>query len=103
MPWDRGRPVDPKYGSPEHRDQVAAHKAAIARDGYVICAAVECMFPSRIITNPDGNAPDGVTAGHMPDGVAYNGPEHRKCNLHEAAVRANRRSRGVDRPRRWIL
>jgi ribosomal protein S18 acetylase RimI-like enzyme len=103
MPWDPHRPTDPKYHSPEHRAQVAAHKAQLARDGYLICAAVECQFTSRVITNPNGNAANGVTAGHMPDGVTYNGPEHRKCNLHEAAVRANRRSRGIGKPSRWVV
>lgn len=103
MPWDPSRPTDPKYATREHRAQVAAHKAAIARDGYVMCAAVECLLPNRVITNLNGNDPDGVTAGHNPDGVTYNGPEHRTCNGHEAAVRANRRSRGMDTPRRWVV
>lgn len=90
MPWDRSQPTDPKYRSKEHRDTLAAYKAELYRHGYVMCAAERCLFPSRVITNPNGREPDGITAGHNPDGVTYNGPEHRQCNLHEAAVRARR-------------
>ena len=103
MPWDRNRTSDPKYRSPEHRAYTAELKRQLRAEGYLMCQAEECLAGNRVITNPNGMAPDGLTAGHMPDGVTYNGPEHRVCNLHEAAVRANRRSRGIDVPRRWVV
>ena len=103
MPWDRSQPSNPKYRTPEHRAYLASLKRELHARGYLVCAAARCLFASRLITNPHGRDTDGLTAGHLPDGVTYNGPEHRACNLHEAAVRANRRSRGLERPTRWVL
>ena len=103
MTWDRGQPTNPKYRSPEHRAYLAGLKRDLNAQGYLICAAPTCKFDGRVITNPNGLDPDGLTAGHLPDGQTYNGPEHRACNLHEAAVRANRRSHGRDLPTRWVL
>lgn len=102
MAWAKGTPAR-KYRSPEHRAYTAALKTQLAAQGYLICAAPDCRYPSRVITNPNGMAPDGLTAGHNPDGVTYNGAEHRRCNIREAAVRANARSRGVDKPQRWVV
>jgi hypothetical protein len=68
----------------------------------VLCAAVHCLFGSRYINNLRGMEPDGVTVGHEDDGVGIRGPEHRACNLHDAAKRGNARSHGRDRaPVRW--
>ena len=101
MGWDRSQPTNPKYRSKEHRDLLASYKQSIRRDGYVVCAAVKCLLPDRAITNPHGMAHDGVTVGHEDDGVGIRGPEHRACNLHDAAVRA--RARQDAGPRRWAL
>ena len=103
MPWDPNRRSHPKYRSAEHRAYTAELKQQLRAQGYLICQAERCLARTRVITDPNGMHRDGLTAGHMPDGVTYNGPEHRVCNIHEAAVRANRRSRGVDVPRRWVV
>lgn len=102
MPWAKSKPDPSKYRTPAHKAVLAAYKQAIRANGYVLCAAVECVFPSRAITNTNGSQPDGVTAGHTPDGVTYNGPEHRRCNNHDATVRGNR-SPVRTSPRRWVL
>jgi hypothetical protein len=89
MPWDNARPgTDPKYRSREHIAYTKALKSQLKRDGFVTCMAPVCVMPTRAITNPNGRHPDGLTAGHKPNGVDYNGGEHRACNLREAAVRA---------------
>lgn len=105
MPWATTRPAgtQAKYRSKEHRNLLASYKVDILRHGYVDCQAVKCVIGDRAITNIRGMEPDGVTVGHMPDGVRINGPEHRACNLHEAAVRANKRSRDGDNHRRWVF
>ena len=100
MPWDRSQPTDPKYRTREHRQYVASLKAKLLRDGVLWCTARECLFDSRAIVNRDGRDDDGLTAGHADNGVDYDGPQHRACNIHDAAVRARGR-RG--RPSRWDL
>ena len=104
MAWARGGPADPKYATREHRELSAHYKRQI-RAGHVLeCMAVECVMGSRAIVNPNGMDDDGVTVGHCDDGVTYRGPEHRRCNLLDAARRANRRSRGVvETARRWVM
>ena len=99
MGWDRTQPTDPKYRTKQHRDLLARYKQAIRRHGYVTCAAARCLLPTRAITNTRGMEPDGVTVGHEDDGVGIRGPEHRACNLRDAAVRA--RARQDTCPRRW--
>lgn len=106
MAWSTTRPgTNPKYQTKEHRDYLASLKRQLGLEGYLTCRATECVMPSRAITNPNGNARDGLTAGHNPDGVTYNGPEHRACNLRDAAIRANARSHGKDeaKVRRWVM
>ena len=101
MPWSTTRPAgtQAKYRSKEHRDLLASYKLSIARDGYVVCAAVDCLFETRLITNPCGMEPDGVTVGHEDDGVRIRGPEHRADNVRDGARRGNARSHGA--VRRW--
>lgn len=104
MAWDRSAPVNPKYQSREHREYRASLKRDLKRDGFLICTARPCILDSRIITNPNGNDRDGLTAGHNDDGVTYDGPQHRACNIKDGAVRASARSHGAaPSPRRWEL
>jgi hypothetical protein len=95
MPWDRSRPVDPKYRSPEHRAARKNYKQQLDRDGYLICAQPVCVKPSRII-----HADDRWCAGHDDSGTVYIGPVHWDCNNHDATVRGNQnRHKG----KRWAL
>jgi|SoimicmetaTmtLPB_FD_contig_61_1944932_length_522_multi_1_in_0_out_0_2 hypothetical protein len=103
MGWDRSAPADPKYRTKAHRDLLAGYKRRIQREGYVVCAAVDCLLESRYITNPRGMERDGVTVGHQDDGVGIRGPEHRACNLTDAARRARARQSGPVHARRWAL
>jgi hypothetical protein len=106
MSWanTRGPGTDPKYRTAEHRNYRASLVRQLKQDGYLICTADECVFDTRTITNANGNARDGLHAGHEPDGIAYRGPQHNACNLLDAARRANARSRGIEAgPRRWVL
>lgn len=102
MPWDRSAPTDPKYATREHRAIVATYKARLKRDGYLVCTARDCVFESRLIVNPNGRERDGLTAGHADNGIDYDGPQHRLCNVRDGARRGNRRSRGLDSTR-WEL
>lgn len=106
MPWSTSRRAgtDAKYRTKEHRT-LREHWARKIRAGeYVECTAKVCVFRDRAITNPNGNADDGLHLGHNDDGVTYRGPEHKRCNLRDAAVRANAKSRGAAAaPRRWVL
>ena len=103
MPWDRNRPGtdDAKYRTPEHRKYRAALVATLKRDGALTCTARDCVMPTRATTNPDGSQPDGRNAGHNDDGTAYDGPQHRACNLKDGATRA--RARQGEPLRRWVL
>lgn len=104
MGWDRKAPTNPKYRTAEHRDYRASLVRQLKRDGYLMCTATVCVMPSRMITNPNGRARDGLHAGHHDDGVTYRGPEHRACNIHDAAKRARaRQGRRAPASRRWIL
>lgn len=97
MGWDRTAGTDPKYRTPEHRREVARLKALLRRHGTLECTAPVCLMPTRDITNPDGRDPDGLHAGHNDDGVTYAGPQHGRCNVTEAAVRA-RAKQGDKKP-----
>jgi hypothetical protein len=90
MPWSTTRRpgTAAKYRTKEHRD-LRAHYVRRLKAGEVLtCTAMVCVMPSRALVNPNGNQPDGLHLGHEDDGVTYNGPEHRSCNLHDAAKRA---------------
>ena len=91
MPWDRSQPVDPKYRSKAHRAYVAGLKQQLRREGSLTCTAQPCLFDTRCIVNPNGSAPDGLTAGHADNGVDYDGPQHRLCNSRDGARRARAR------------
>lgn len=102
MGWSANRPKPhPKYRSPEHLAYRKQLVAALKHDGHLVCTARECVMPSRIITNPNGSQPDGLTAGHADNGIDYDGPQHRACNIHDASKRA--RARQASRPTtlRW--
>ena len=89
MPWDNARPsTDPKYRTRQHREYRAALVRQLHRDGYLTCTAKTCVMPTRTITNPNGRAPDGLNAGHADNGVDYDGPQHRACNVKDGARRA---------------
>jgi hypothetical protein len=102
MPWPRDGSTDPKYRTREHREYRAALLRQLKRDGYLICTADDCLFPTRDITNPNGNARDGLHAGHEDDGVTYRGPQHNACNVTDGARRGNAHSH-THEPRRWVL
>jgi hypothetical protein len=90
VPWSKSRPrgksVDPKYQSKEHRDARAAMKAQIERDGYGYCAQPVCVMPSRLIT-----LTMRWCAGHNDAGTAYIGPVHQRCNVRDGAKRGRAR------------
>jgi len=91
MPWSRDQPTDPKYRSKAHRDYLASLKRRLTREGYLECTATVCEYGDRTITNPNGSHPDGLTAGHNNDGVNYDGPQHRLCNVRDGARRGRAR------------
>ena len=92
MSWDGTRgPTSPKYRSREHRQYRAGLVAQLKRDGYLICTAKTCVMPSRVITNPNGRARDGLHAGHDDSGTRYDGPQHNACNVRDGAVRGRAR------------
>ncbi len=98
MPWDRSAPTNPKYRSKEHRAERARLARQMEREGYLICAQPECVMPSRLIRQGDE-----WHVGHDDSGTQFIGPVQAKCNIRNAAVRANRRSRGLDKPRAWTI
>lgn len=105
MPWDRSAPVNPKYRTREHREYLASLKRELAATGTLTCTARKCLFDSREITNPNGRARDGLTAGHADNGVDYDGPQHRACNIRDGAVRARAKQDAPANPtpKRWVL
>jgi hypothetical protein len=104
MPWSTTRTpgTNPKYRTREHRDYRASLVRQLKREGYLICTADVCVLDSRMITNPNGNARDGLHAGHEADGVTYRGAQHNACNVKDGARRGNARSNGKGL-RRWVL
>lgn len=101
MPWDRSAPANPKYQTKEHRTYLANLKRELRLQGHLTCTAKHCLMDTRLITNPRGNQPDGLTAGHADNGTDYDGPQHRLCNLRDGAKRA--RAKQLTPPRRLIL
>ena len=92
MSWDDTRgPTNPKYRTREHKAYRARLVAQLRRDGHLICTAAECVMPSRLITNPNGRARDGLHAGHDDSGTRYDGPQHNACNVRDGAVRGRAR------------
>lgn len=91
MPWSRTSGAAPVYRSKQHRDYRAQLVAQLKRDGYLVCTAKVCVFPSRLITNPNGRARDGLHAGHNDSGTAYDGPQHNACNVKDGARRGRAR------------
>ena len=99
MPWSTTRPgTDPKYRTKQHRDYRAGLVRQLKRDGYLICTAAVCVFDTRMITNPNGRARDGLHAGHDDSGTQYDGPQHNLCNVRDGARRARAKQ---DAPVRW--
>ena len=104
MPWDRRGNADAKYRTREHRETRAAMVRQLKRDGWLTCTARVCLMPTRTITNPNGNQPDGLNAGHNDDGTDYDGPQHRACNVSDGGRRGRARQAGQVGPlRRWVL
>lgn len=89
MPWSQSRPnggkVNPKYRTPEHRREVAEHRAALARAGSGVCAEIVCLKRSRLIL--PGMALDLC---HERATGRTLGLGHRQCNRSEASKYARR-------------
>jgi len=100
MSWAKSRPAgtQAKYRSAEHREYRESLVRDLERDGFLTCTADECVMPTRIITNPNGRARDGLHAGHEDDGITYRGPQHFACNVKDGAKRGRARQ-GVTRLR----
>lgn len=97
MPW--ASRTNPKYGTRQHRALSAEYKRLIIAGHVLTCTAKPCLLKAGI-ANPNGNDPDGVTVGHADNGVDYDGPQHRKCNIDDGAKRGRAR-RG--RAARWVV
>ena len=92
MAWDGTRSgTDPKYRTREHKQYRDGLVRQLKRDGQLTCTAHTCVMPTRAITNANGNEPDGLHAGHNDDGTAYDGPQHRSCNVSDGARRGRAR------------
>jgi hypothetical protein len=102
MPWDTTRPADAKYRTRQHRELRAHYVRRIRAGDALECTAAVCLFNRAPITNPNGNARDGLHLGHNDDGVTYAGPQHNACNVRDAAIRGNERS-GTRSSSRWVL
>lgn len=89
MPWDNHRPANAKYQTREHRRQRKLLEQQMQRLGYLTCAQPECVMPTRHITKGEE-----WHTGHDDTGTRYIGAVHPRCNLRDAALRANDRGRG---------
>ncbi len=80
----------PKPGTTTQRGYGSAHAALReqwqpeVKAGRAFCQAATCVEPTRWIR--PGSAWD---LGHTPDRTSYTGPEHRKCNRRDGALRGN--------------
>lgn len=99
--FDRSKPSNPKYKTRQHLALRAEYVAAIKAGRALDCTAKICVFGRAPITNPNGNAPDGLHLGHADNGVDYDGPQHNLCNVRDGARRANAKQRQPRR--RWAL
>lgn len=90
-----GTRQDRGYG-PEHEAERARWAPVVAR-GEATCHAAHCVMPSRSIA--PGEPWD---LGHTSDRSTWTGPEHRRCNRRDGAVRGNRARGGRGRGR-WAL
>jgi hypothetical protein len=98
MPWSTTRPgTQAKYRTARHRAERAKWVRQMERVGFLICAQPECVMYDRIIERFDA-----WHVGHDASGTAYIGPVHPTCNVRDAALRANARSK-VRRVSRWSL
>lgn len=97
MSWasTRGAGTNPKYRTREHRELRAHWVRMIVTGHEVWCTATECVFPSRLMTNPSGREPDGLHLGHEDDGVTYRGPQHNRCNVRDGSKRARAKQRSA--------
>lgn len=85
------------YGA-DHQAVRAQWAPRVVR-GEVLCHAVRCLMPTRLIK--PGSPWD---LGHNVERTHWTGPEHRRCNRSEGATRGNRkraRSRRWTASRRW--
>ena len=95
----RGSTTSRGYGRP-HQKLRASWKPYV-ESGLVDCHAMECL------QEQDGHgrriAPGAPwDLGHTLDRTNWTGPEHRRCNRHENAVRTNRkRGQQTRRSRIW--
>ncbi|HEY9495902.1 MAG TPA: hypothetical protein VIR15_13685 [Intrasporangium sp.] len=101
MAFTKRKGANPKYRTPEHRRYRAALVEQLNRQGYLMCTAKVCIFPTRHITNPNGRARDGLHAGHDDSGTSYDGPQHNACNVTDGAVRGRARRDSKQSTLRW--
>lgn len=94
MPWSNTNRRSDRYGR-DHQATRQQHLAALQLAGAGRCAERVCIHRTRLIT-PDMN----LHLCHDPTGTVVLGLGHADCNLHEAAVRANRRRRARHRTTR---
>lgn len=87
MPWDRSTGTDPKYRTREHKAARLNLVRQLKHDGYLLCTAVDCVFPTREITQPNGRERAGLHLGHEDNGIDLRGPEHNACNVKDGARR----------------
>jgi hypothetical protein len=88
---------DAKYDNRLHRETVAAYRKKVD-EGEGWCTETICLMPSRYI---EPGSP--VDAAHTPDGEAYLGPAHAKCNRSEGGKRGRAIQGHGGIIRRWAL
>lgn len=102
MPFKTGGSTDSsKYWTPEHRKYRAGLVDQLKREGFLLCTAKRCVFPTRQITNPNGRDRDGLHAGHDDTGTEYDGPQHNACNVKDGARRGRARQKRRGTSLRW--
>ena len=87
----------PKYNGQHQRER--ARWTPLVNAGRVMCHAVRCLEPHRLII--PGTLWD---LGHNPAGTAWTGPEHARCNRSEGATRGNKERNSRPRSHQsWTL